>query len=442
MNKQKYIEKIIDLTDPAKNIIYDMSVAAAKEILSKGCTEEVSKIDGQFALVAVSGTTVRMARTIGRPIRYFIAKRADGPQLVVADRIDEIYNFLKREGLDGQFHPSYTRMIPAHYITEIALVGCPDPNPTYHRFFNPVLNCLDPEVPRIGRLYMQTLYEEIVKWLRNRATDGPIGVCFSGGIDSGSVFLLTYYAFLQLGLNLSRLKAFTLSIDGGGNDLAQARQFLDNAGLSLFLESIEVSREDIDWREAITITEDFKPLDSQAATMTLVLYRGIRQRYPEWKFLIDGEGGDENLKDYPIEENPELTIRSVLNNRMLYQDGWGVDSVKHSLTYSGGLSRGYTRTYAPSCTLGFETFSPYTLPAVIEVAEGIPFVDLTGWDHKKLYELKGNVVSSGLRSITGIDMPVFPKRRFQHGVAPLDVIENSFPELPNEYRRTFNATYE
>jgi hypothetical protein len=39
MNKQKYIEKIIDLTDPAKNIIYDMSVAAAKEILSKVCTE-------------------------------------------------------------------------------------------------------------------------------------------------------------------------------------------------------------------------------------------------------------------------------------------------------------------------------------------------------------------------------------------------------------------
>lgn len=39
---------------------------------------------------------------------------------------------------------------------------------------------------------MKTLYQEIVKWLRNRATEGPIGVCFSGGIDSGSVFLLTY----------------------------------------------------------------------------------------------------------------------------------------------------------------------------------------------------------------------------------------------------------
>lgn len=47
------------------------------------------------------------------------------------------------------------------------------------------------------------------------------------------------------------------------------------------------------------------------------------------------------MKDYPIEENPELTIKSVLNNLMLYQEGWGVESIKHSLTYSGGLSRGY-----------------------------------------------------------------------------------------------------
>ncbi len=65
---------------------------------------------------------------------------------------------------------------------------------------------------------------------------------------------------------------------------------------------------------------------------------------------MDGDGGDENLKDYPIEENPELTIRSVVNNPMLYQEGWGVGKIKHSLTYSGGLSRSYARTYAPGAS--------------------------------------------------------------------------------------------
>ena len=31
----------------------------------------------------------------------------------------------------------------------------------------------------------------------------------------------------------------------------------------------------------------------------VALCRGIRQRYPEWQHLLDGDGGDENLKDYP-----------------------------------------------------------------------------------------------------------------------------------------------
>ena len=78
---------------------------------------------------------------------------------------------------------------------------------------------------------------------------------------------------------------------------------------------------------------------------------------------LDGDGGDENLKDYPIEENPELTIRSVVDNLMLYQEGWGVGRIKHSLTYSGGLSRSYARTYAPARRYGFSGFSPYTRPA-------------------------------------------------------------------------------
>ena len=45
-----------------------------------------------------------MARSIGRPIRYFIAKRPDGPNLIIAERIDTIFDYLKREGLET-VHP-------------------------------------------------------------------------------------------------------------------------------------------------------------------------------------------------------------------------------------------------------------------------------------------------------------------------------------------------
>ncbi len=442
MNNQ-YVEKVIDLTEPEKNIIYNMTHEEAVNAVRSGDVQAVRKIDGQFSIISVEGKTIRMARSIGRPLRYFIAKRPDGPNLVVAERIDTIYNYLKKEGLEHQFHPSYTRMVPAHYITKIELLGCPDPNPVYERFFKPERNKLKSRDPKtIGKLYIGALYEEIRKWLQYRAKRGPLGVTFSAGIDSGSVFLLTYHALKELGESPSRLKAFTLSIDGGGADLVQARKFLDILNLGMFLEPVEVDYSDLDWKETIKVVEDYKPLDIEDATMNLSLMRGIRSRYPGWKFIIDGDGGDENLKDYPIEENPELTIRSVLNNLMLYHEGWGVDSIKHSLTYSGGLSRGYMRTYAPGDTLGFDSLSPYTLPNVIEISEGIPFIDITGWDHKKLYDLKGEIVSAGVREVTGMTMPVFPKRRFQNGAASAKAFAKLFPVKETAYRKEFLSRYE
>jgi asparagine synthase (glutamine-hydrolysing) len=442
MNNQ-YLSKVINLTNPGKNIIYNMSNEEAEDILRSGDAEAVRKIDGQFALISVEGKTIRMARSIGRPIRYFIAKRAEGPNLIIAERIDVIYDYLKKEGLQDQFHPSYTRMAPAHYITKIELLGCPDPNPQYTRFFTPARNNYPAGSPeKIGENYIGTLYNEIKKWLMYRAKHGPIGVTFSAGIDSGSVFLLTYHALRELGESPSRLKAFTLSVDGGGADLIQARKFLGSLGLEMFLEPVEAEYSNLDWKKAITMVEDYKPLDIQAATMNLALLSGVKSRYPEWKYIIDGDGGDENLKDYPIEENPELTIKSVLNNLMLYHEGWGVDSIKHSLTYSGGLSRGYMRTFTPADRLGFESFSPYTLPNVIEISEGIPFIEITNWDHLKLYELKGKIVSAGVKAVTGMDMPVFPKRRFQHGAVSTNDFRKQFPEKEIAYRKEFLAHYE
>jgi asparagine synthase (glutamine-hydrolysing) len=175
--------------------------------------------------------------------------------------------------------------------------------------------------------------------------------------------------------------------------------------------------------------------------MGLALCRGIRERYPDWRYLLDGDGGDENLKDYPIEENPELTIRSVVNNLMLYQEGWGVGRIKHSLTYTGGLSRSYARTYAPARRYGFEGLSPYTRPNVISVAEGIPFTTLSEMSVVRLYSLKGEIVSRGIKALTGLNMPVFPKRRFQHGAIAVDRLRNQLPAQELQYRKQFLAMY-
>ena len=441
MSHSQYIARVVNLIPEGTQRLWSMDEASARRRLLDADSGAVLGIDGSFALVAQDGERVLLARSLDRPLRYFLAKAVDGPVLIVAERIDEIAAELGRRGWAAQFHPSYTRMVPAHHVTTLRLIGCPDPNPVHRRFFDPPRATLPADLDLIGRRYIEAVYSELRGWLAAQERSAPIGVPFSGGIDSGAVLLCLNALLLDEGHSPARLKAFTLSVDGGGEDARQAREFLARTELEMLGETIDVASADLDALHAVAVIEDYKPLDVECAAVNLQLLAGLRARYPEWRLLVDGDGGDENLTDYPIEENTELTIRSVVNNRMLYQEGWGVESIKHSLTYSGGFSRGCVRGYACASAYGFVDFSPYLRPSVIAVAEAIPFAELTQGSHERLYALKGEIVSRGVRSVLGIEMPVFPKRRFQEGSVSSAEISRLFPRDEGRYRSHFQSLH-
>ncbi len=441
MNQQLPISRVINLIAKESQRLWAVDESEAQCRLLASDPGAVLDIDGSFALLAQEGERIVLARSLDRPMRYFLAKSTDGPVLLVAERIDEIAAALARRGWAAQFHPSYSRMVPAHHVTTLRLIGCPDPNPVYRRFFDPPRGTLPGDLDMIGRHYVEAIYSELSRWLAVQDPAAPIGVPFSGGIDSGAILLCLYRLLLNEGQSPSRLKAFTLSVDGEGQDARQARDFLSRTDLEMLGEIIDVPSSALDPLRAVAVIEDYKPLDVECAAVNLALLAAIRERYPDWRLLVDGDGGDENLKDYPIEENSELTIRSVVNNRMLYQEGWGVDSIKHSLTYSGGYSRGCVRSYACAREFGFDGFSPYARPAVIAVAEAIPFAQLTEGSHERLYALKGEIVARGIRSVLGVDMPVFPKRRFQHGSVSAAKAARAFPQNEARYRRHFETLY-
>jgi asparagine synthase (glutamine-hydrolysing) len=435
------IHRVVDLIDEDSQQLFNMEVAEARDLLSSEKATSLKRLSGSFALTAREGEVVRMARSLDRPMRYFLAKQESGPLLVVADRIDEIQQFLEAEGYGDQFHPSYTRMVPAHHVTSIRLIGCPDPNPVYRRFLEPSTDSLQADLDLIGEQYVGALWQALDTWLRVVPEREPLGVLFSGGLDSGSVLLCLYKLLLERGQSPSRLKAFTLAVDGLGSDAAQAVEFLRQLDLEVLGERVEVDSESLDPFEAVGVIEDYKPLDVECATVNLALVREIRRRYRDWRYLVDGDGGDENLKDYPIEENRELTIRSVVNNPLLYQEGWGVDRIKHSLTYSGGQSRGCVRVHAPLRKYGFLGFSPFTHPSLVSLATAIPFDELTKGSIEKLYALKGEILSRGIKAVTGLDLPVFPKRRFQEGAGPESVLAERFPTDPEAYRNHYLDLY-
>ena len=435
------VSRVINLISQESQRLWAVDESEARYRLLASDMGAVLDIDGSFAIVAQDGERVVLARSLDRPMRYFLAKSVDGPVLIVAERIDDIAAELARRGWAAQFHPSYSRMVPAHHVTTLRLIGCPDPNPVHRRFFDPPRGTLPKDLDLIGQQYIEAVYGELRRWLAAHDPAAPIGVPFSGGIDSGAILLCLYKLLLNEGASPARLKAFTLSVDGEGQDARQARDFLNRTELEMLGEIIDVPSSALDPLRAVAVIEDYKTLDVECAAVNLALLASIRERYPDWRLLVDGDGGDENLKDYPIEENSELTIRSVVNNRMLYQEGWGVESIKHSLTYSGGYSRGCVRSYACAREYGFEGFSPYARPSVIAVAEAIPFADLTEGSHERLYALKGEIVSRGIRSVLGIEMPVFPKRRFQHGSVSATKVARVFPQDEARYRRHFETLH-
>src|SRR5215831_8334877 len=187
------IDRLVDLLDPRLNQLHGLDAADARRRVAAGDPSAVRTIDGSFAIVTIDGITVRMARSMDRPMRYFLAKRHEGPALYVADRIDTLQQALASDGLGAQFHPTYTRMVPAHHVVELALIGCPDPSPTYTRFFTPERAALPADLDEIGRRYIGALAGEIAKWLSRIDARAPVGVAFSGGIDSGAVFLAAHH---------------------------------------------------------------------------------------------------------------------------------------------------------------------------------------------------------------------------------------------------------
>ena len=256
-------------------------------------------------------------------------------------------------------------MVPAHHVTTLRLVGCPDPNPGAPAILRPAArHAARPTSMSSAATTSKRCTASCAGGSRRRIRAAPIGVPFSGGIDSGAVLLCLYKLLLE--------RRTVAGAAQGVHAVGRRRRRRRAAGARIpdarrvsrcSARSIDVPSSALDPLRAVAVIEDYKPLDVECAAVNLALLAGIRERYPDWRLLVDGDGGDENLKDYPIEENSELTIRSVVNNRMLYQEGWGVDSIKHSLTYSGGYSRGCVRSYACAREHGFDGFSPYTRPS-------------------------------------------------------------------------------
>src|ERR1700686_1472288 len=98
MTKHLPISRVINLIAEGAQRLWAVDESEARYRLLASDMGAVLDIDGSFALVAQEGERITLARSLDRPLRYFLAKSADGPVLIVAERIDEIPAELERHG--------------------------------------------------------------------------------------------------------------------------------------------------------------------------------------------------------------------------------------------------------------------------------------------------------------------------------------------------------
>src|SRR5690242_17887090 len=99
----KQIAEVVNLIPDCSQHLWSGDLMTARRALLAADPAGVLNIHGSFVLVAQEAERVVLARSLERPLRYFLAKAADGPVLIVAERIDEIATELGKRGWGAQF---------------------------------------------------------------------------------------------------------------------------------------------------------------------------------------------------------------------------------------------------------------------------------------------------------------------------------------------------
>ena len=226
MSTSHYVARVVNLIPAASQRLWSMDAEDASRRLLAGDLDEVLAIDGSFALVAQDGERV-LPGAQPRPADAVLPGQGDGRARARSSPSASTRSppSWPAEAGAAQFHPSYTRMVPAHHVTTLRLIGCPDPNPVHRRFFDPPRGTLPADLDLIGRRYIEATVHGAAALAAARRTP-PRRSAFRSraGSTAARCSSACTGCCSTKGQSPARLKAFTLSVDGGGADaLAGAR---------------------------------------------------------------------------------------------------------------------------------------------------------------------------------------------------------------------------
>ncbi len=380
---------------------------------------------------------LRASRSVGVPARVACQKLDGEVRFIVGHTIAEIGRAWNRglatDARVKPFHPGYTEMWPAWHEITIPSHDMRDrtykwllPGPAYARYQES--DQLPAEAKIVGENYIKAVAEACRSHLGSISGGGPIAVSLSGGMDSSGV-LAVLLQILEEDARSNPVHTFTLAIDGGGGDLAQARQVISllqpRFGRRLAHHEIVVNSNEVDHAELVRRTglmiEDYRVLDFGAAMAGVVLNDAIGRMYtrgelPTIHHAFDGDGGNEVFLDYPLDHwsHRAIALHDIYQNPYLFLLGDDRKKLAFNPIHSAGMSRGYVRSFAVARHYGVVPHSPLIDPRVIDVGARMPMRELAPTE-AKLHDLRGIAVQAGVEAMVGVRLPIFPKAYFQEG---------------------------
>lgn len=399
----------------------------------------------------------RATRTLGVPAR--IAMQLLSPtslRIYLSHTIRDIANHWNHslpQGIDPcnvkPFDPRYTKMLPALHLLEVKLYAMWDLHYTPLFPLHKRSDLLPTDLNQIGEQYVKEVKRDVEANIAQQiSNDEEVCIPFSGGADSGLVALAVANARKKQ-QHSGQLILSTLCVDQGGPDINAAetvsplvKQLYPNT----IWECIKINSSDIDHQklmyDAFRTIEDYRIRDLECAMAGIVFLDALRKRHSKLTALFDGDGGNEFWQDYPLADEGygRIALEDVHQDPHLFYLGYSIKKLSYSETYSGGLSRGYVRTFNTGRQFGFHGYSPLISGALVALASKIPLAQLAP-TAERLHEIRAEAVKTGSRIVYGIDLPIFPKARFQEGCSAnpdvFHISENESQQLKDDLTTLF-----
>lgn len=428
-----------------------------------------SEITSYGVTTSMQGNQLVVRRELSHPLKYFIFDPPFFPGqhvAVVSSKIayiKEIHNAIIRSlcgevQASSRFSADYVFTPPAWYET---IVPFNRPNdPAYRKLLNFSGNDsfgeafgkpdkFEPTVDIIARKYVGVLKDVLSQQLAAIPEDEEVGVLFSGGIDSTTVLVLLYRLFQEQRRDLTKLKAHSLAIDGGGSDLPQSETVLKLlADQRITVERIvyHVPTSGIDMfqrlEDQVILVEDYKPANLQASIGIGLAFQEIRKQHPLLKYVFTGNCADELGLSYELRTSDSwyrpLLFEDVMEKPLLFVFGPEAPGGRAFNARKGGAGFSREGVYytLTADAYGFISLSPFTSRLALEFASKIPYAQLIP-DERAMSNFKAELETNGLNSVANVSLPVYHKTRLQCGIAE----ENPFRIVTNSLARQIYAKH-